>query len=152
MDKIVETVRDEKGFTLLESLFVLSIFLIISSFSLFLLKPHQVTMEKELFITQLKADLLFAQQHALSTQKLVAVNFVNPRKYYYIRKYTGEILLEREYSERITVAEGSQPLYFRYHSSGNISSFGSIHIYIGDEIYRMMFQLGKGRFYVVKIK
>lgn len=39
----------EQGFTLLESLFVLSIFMIISSFSILLLKPHDLLLEEKLF-------------------------------------------------------------------------------------------------------
>lgn len=142
--------RNESGFTLLESLFVLSIFLIIISVSMLLLRPHSIQLEKQLFFTQLKADLLYAQQHALTNQKLVSVNFVIPEKFYYIRKQNGELLLKRQYSEKITVSEGSQKLFFRYHSNGNISSFGSIYFYIDDERYQMTFQLGRGRFYVMK--
>lgn len=142
--------RNEKGFTLLESLFVLSIFLLIISVSMLLLRPHNVQLERQLFFSQLQADLLYAQQYALTNQKLVSVNFPLPDKFYYVRKQSGELLIKREYPESITASEGSQKLYFRYHSNGNISSFGSIFFYIDGERYQMTFQLGRGRFYVVK--
>ncbi|MDQ0156403.1 competence type IV pilus minor pilin ComGD [Robertmurraya andreesenii] len=142
--------RNEKGFTLIESLIVLSIFLLIISLSSLLLRTQSIQLEKQLFFTQLKADLLYAQQHAITSQKLVSVNFVIPEKFYYIRKQNGEILIKREYSDKITVSEGSQKLFFRYHSNGNISSFGSIYFYIDGERYQMTFQLGRGRFYVIK--
>lgn len=135
---------------MLESLFVLSIFLLIVSVSFLPLRPGSIQLEKQLFFTQLKADLLYAQQYALTNQKLVSVNFVIPEKFYYIRKQNGELLIRREYSDVITVSEGSQKLFFRYHSNGNISSFGSIYFYIDGERYQMTFQLGRGRFYVMK--
>lgn len=93
---------------------------------------------------------MYAQQYALTNQKLVSVNFVFPEKLYYIRKQNGDFLVRREYSDIITPSEGSQKLFFRYHSNGNISSFGSIFFYIDGERYQMTFQLGRGRFYVVK--
>lgn len=142
--------HNEKGFTLLEAIFVLGIFLLIVSLSTLFLRPHSIQLEKQLFFSQLKADLLYAQQYALTNQKVVSVNFVNPEKFYYIRKQSGELLLRREYSNEIKVLEGSQKLFFRYHSNGNISSFGSIYFYIDGERYQMTFQLGRGRFYVMK--
>lgn len=140
---------NEKGFTLLESLFVLSIFLIISSFSI-LLKPHDLLLEKQLFFTQLKSDLLYAQQYAVTHQQSLFVFFGTPGHYYYIRKPNGEVIVRREYSDKITVTEGSQKLQFFYNSRGNLTTFGSIYIYIEDELYRMTFLIGRGRFYVVK--
>lgn len=142
--------RHEAGFTLLETLFVLSIFLLIITVSVVLLRPHHTSFEKQLFFSQLKADLLYAQQYALTNQQLVSVNFVDTDRFYYIRKQNSELLLRREYSDIITISEGSQKLYFRYHSNGNISSFGSIYFKIDQELYQMTFQLGRGRFYVVK--
>lgn len=142
--------NNEKGFTLLETIFVLSIFLITITLSTLLLKPHNIQLEKHAFFSQLKADLLYAQQYALTNQQIVSVNFVISNHLYYIRKQNGEYLVRREYSDKITVSEGSQKLFFRYHSNGNISSFGSIYFYIDSVRYQMTFQLGRGRFYVVK--
>lgn len=143
--------RNEKGFTLIESLFVLSIFLLIASLSLLLLRPHHSFLEKEMFFSQLKTDIYYAQHHALTSQKPVTMNFDPRRHYYYVRKYNGELLLERYFSDDITVAEGSLKLYLRFNADGNISEFGSLFIYIGDEMYRLTFLIGRGRFYVLKI-
>lgn len=147
--KVMKVLHNNKGFTLLESLFVLSVFLLVVSLSFILLKPNNIQLEKQLFFTQLQADLLYAQQYALTNQKLVSVNFV-PENFYYVRKQNGEVLIRREFPDRIIPSEGSQKLYFRYYSDGNISSFGSIYFYIDGERYQMTFQLGRGRFYVKK--
>lgn len=143
--------KNEQGFTLLESLFVLSIFLLVMSLSIVLLRPHNQQLEEQLFFSQLKSDLLYAQQYALTNQKLVNVNFINSDHFYYVSKQNGKMLLKREYSNKISVTEGSQKLSFRYHSNGNISSFGSIYIYLEDKKYQMTFQLGRGRFYVKEL-
>lgn len=143
--------HNEKGFTLLESLLVLSIFILVVSFSMLFLKPHYLILEKHFFFSQLKADLLYAQQYALSTQKQVNVTFSDQNHFYYIRKYNGELLVKRNYSEDISVKAGTQPTSFRYTSRGNINSFGSLYIYFGKEGYLFTFLIGGGRFYVMKI-
>jgi competence protein ComGD len=141
----------EQGFTMLEALFVLSIFLLMISISFLSLKPHHFQQERQLFFSQLKADFLYAQQYAITNQKLVRVNFITAENYYYIRKQNGELLLKREYADSIMVRGGSQKLHFYYHSNGNISTIGAIYIYIGEDAYQLMFQLGRGRFYVKRM-
>lgn len=142
---------NEKGFTLIESLFVLSTFLLIASLSLLLLRPHHSFLEKEMFFSQLKTDIFYAQHYALTSQKPVTMNFDSRKHYYYVREYNGDLLLERYFSDDITVSEGSLKLYLRFNADGNISEFGSLFIYIGDDIYRLTFLIGRGRFYVLKI-
>lgn len=142
---------NEKGFTFTEMLLVFSCFLIISSVTLILVKPQNSIIETRLFFTQLKSDLYFAQQYAISHQREVTVNIVSQQNYYYIRdRITGPILVQRTYSEQIKVMEASIPLYFQFLPDGNISRFGSFLVKIDKVIYRFTFLIGKGRFYVTK--
>ncbi|WNS74216.1 competence type IV pilus minor pilin ComGD [Bacillus sp. DTU_2020_1000418_1_SI_GHA_SEK_038] len=144
-------VSKQGGFTLIESLFVLSVFLIIASVPAFLLKPHFISFEKEKFISQLKADLFYAQQYALSHHIDVYVHILpEESKYVVHEKLSANYLIEREIPEMITVQEESMKLYFQFQSDGNINRFGSFVIFAGREKYRFMFYIGKGRFYVAK--
>lgn len=142
----------EGGFTLLESLFVLSIFLIIASITAFLLKPQSMFLDKQLFLTQLKSDLLYAQQYAISHQLTVNVHILPEENLYYLKaaKFDEEFLISREIPEWITVVEGSMKLYFHFQPDGNINRFGSFYIHAGKDRYRFTFLIGKGRFYVAK--
>lgn len=143
--------RNENGFTLTETLVVFSIFLLVSSITLIMLRPQTNILEKNLFFSQFKSDLLFAQQYAISHQTMITVNIMSERNYYYFREnLTGPIILQRQYSKDIDISEGSLSLYFQYLPDGNISKFGSFYIRIGGGLYRMTFQIGKGRFYVTK--
>lgn len=143
--------RNENGFTLTETLVVFSIFLIVSSVTLIMLRPQTNILEKNLFFSQFKSDLLFAQQYAISHQTTITVNIVSVKHYYYFREnLTGPVILQRQFSKDIDISEGSLPLYFQYSPDGNISKFGSFYIRIGGGVYRMTFQIGKGRFYVTK--
>ncbi|WP_019154488.1 competence type IV pilus minor pilin ComGD [Robertmurraya massiliosenegalensis] len=142
----------EQGFTMIEALFVLSMFLLMMSLSFLLLKPHYFQQERQSFIPQFKADLLYAQQYAITNQKVVRVNFMPSQYFYYIRKQNGEILIRRDYSNNVDVIPGSQKTTFYFYSNGNISTIGALYFYIGDDdAYQFMFQLGRGRFYVKKM-
>ncbi|KAB2338502.1 type II secretion system protein [Cytobacillus depressus] len=139
------------GFTLIESLFVLSVFLIIASISAFLLKPQFHSLEKQQFISQLKADFLYAQQYALSHHVEVVVHILPGEKRYVIHEEQSEnFFVERQIPDRITVRGETMTLFFLFKADGNISQFGSFAIYAGKERYRFTFLIGKGRFYVEK--
>ena len=141
--------RNEKGHTLIEMLLVLTGFLIISSVTILLVKPHYSLLDKQLFFTQLKSDLYFAQQYAISHQREVTVTIISEQHFYYIRdRVTDPILVKRSYSSDIKVMEGSMPLYFLFLPDGNVSRFGSFLVRMGSKTHRVTLLIGKGRFYV----
>jgi competence protein ComGD len=142
---------NEKGFTLIESLIVLSIFLILSLITIFSVKPqYEMTISEE-FLTQLQADLFYAQQYAISHQKEVTIIILSDQHYYYIReRFDLPLVVERHFSQNIIVTPGSLPLSFKFLPDGNSSKFGSIYIQCGIKHFRMTFLLGMGRFYVIE--
>ncbi|MBT2754751.1 type II secretion system protein [Mesobacillus foraminis] len=143
--------KNNGGFTLIETLIVFSVFLVMTFSSFLLLKPVHHSLVKNLFFSQFKSDLFFAQQHSIAAQEDVTVHILPEKHYYYIRsRYNGPILLERHYSEEIQIWEGTLKLYFQYGQDGNIKNFGSFHIKIDSHVYRMTILIGKGRFYVVE--
>jgi competence protein ComGD len=142
---------NQKGFTLIESLVVLSIFLIISSITVVSIKPQYYMADDETFISQLKADLYYAQQFAISHQKEVKVNFI-PNRYSYsiYENNNSPKIIERKYSSNIQVSPGSIPLYFKYLPNGNVDQFGSLYFKSKEKSYRLTILIGKGRFYVIE--
>lgn len=139
------------GYTVIEILIVLAIVTTITFVSLIPLKNHVLLQERNLFLFQIKADLLFAQQYAISHQKEVTVNIMPSQHYYYIReRIGGRNILDRHYSSSVKVVEGSISLYFHFLPDGNSSKFGSFYIYIGNDIYRLTILIGKGRINIVK--
>lgn len=143
--------RSEKGFTLVEALLVLSVFMIISSITAFSLKPQYERAEIDAFLTQFEADLFYAQQYAISHQHEITINLQFSQHYYYVRdRYDQPQIIRRTYSEKINVIPLSQPFSFKFTGDGNINKFGVWDIQCGAKMYRMTFQIGKGRFYVVE--
>jgi competence protein ComGD len=141
--------NNQKGFTLIESLLVLSIFMIISSITVFSLKPQHSVMEDTAFLTQLKADLYYAQQYAISHQDEVSIVFF-PNQYRYSISLRPELpsIINRNYSTNIYINEGSIPLYFKFLKDGNVNKFGTFFIQTKNKKYVITFLIGKGRFYV----
>ncbi|MBM4762276.1 competence type IV pilus minor pilin ComGD [Bacillus sp. B15-48] len=138
------------GFTLIETLLVLTIFLVMSFASTILLQPVNTLLEKQLFFSQLKSDFLYAQQYAISRQEEVTIHIMPEANYYYIRsRFNGPMLIERHYSPGVKVRE-SPMNYFQFTANGNTNKFGSLYVEIDDRLYRMTMLIGRGRFYVVE--
>lgn len=141
----------QAGFTLIESLLVFAIFLIISSITAFSLKPQYFMIDEEFFISQLKADLLFGQQYAISHQCEVTVVFTEEEYEYSLKTRTDlPSLIDRHYSSNIKVYSGSLPLFFKFLPDGNVNKFGSFYIKSSTKSYRLTVLIGKGRFYVTE--
>lgn len=145
-------IQNERGYTLIESLLVLSVFMILTTVTAFSLKPQSVMMNEQLFLSQLKSDLLYSQQYAISHQCAVYVLFKEDNYHYtiYIR-YDLPALIERDYPKNIKVYSGSLPLYFNFLPDGNSNKSGSLYIQTVSKLYRLTFLIGKGRFYVVEV-
>lgn len=142
---------NEKGFTLTEMLVVFSIFLVICSTGVIVLKPQYLLLEKTSFFSQFKSDLFYAQQFAIAHQEIVAVNIMDGDHYYYMRRrVNGPIIVSRYYDNEIDIREGTMPLYFQFSPDGNINRFGSFLVQIDHQMYRVSFYIGMGRFYVTK--
>lgn len=137
---------------MVEMLIVLSAFLMLSLTSAFLFSPQKDILEKDFFFTQLQTDLLYSQQYAISHQETITVHIMPEYNYYYIRgtDYAAPYLAKRYYSSKVKVEKGTLNLLFHYMPDGNIDSFGSIYVRTGSRRFKMMIQIGKGRFYVLE--
>jgi competence protein ComGD len=142
--------NNNNGFTLIESIFVLSMFALIVSFSFLIVRPQMFFLDKQLFFSQFKDDLYYMQQYAISNHTVVSVNILPQSHRYYAKDQNGNYIVDRIYSNKVNIREGSQKLYFRYNTSGNINTFGTLYIDIQEERYKFTFNIGKGRFYVVQ--
>lgn len=144
---------NSRGFTLIESLIVLSVFLLLASISILPIKPQHDLIEKKTFISQLEGDLLYGQQYAISHHRDVTVYFMMKQHYYYLYEMTDSktvMVVERHYSKSISLVPGSLGYTFRFLPDGNVNKFGTLLIDIGEKRYRLTILIGKGRFYVTE--
>lgn len=148
------SMRNQKGFTLIEILFVLSIVLVIASVTTISIRPQYLNSEKEHFLSNLRADLLYSQQYAISQQKHLVV-FILPKenRYFVIEKLSNKFIVERSIPEGIKVEKSSLGVInidFEFGPDGGVNRFGTIYFMIGKERYKITLQIGVGRLYVVK--
>ncbi|HWJ80311.1 MAG TPA: competence type IV pilus minor pilin ComGD [Niallia sp.] len=143
--------NNEKGFTLIEMLVSLSIFMILASISIFLLTPQKTSLNETQFITQLQADLLYGQTFAITNQQILQVKiYPNLRKYSISGNINSNFGLERNYDESIVFQKESS-ITFNINPNGNFSKFATYEFKIGKQKYKLTTLIGKGRFYVSEL-
>ncbi|WP_449536962.1 competence type IV pilus minor pilin ComGD [Ferdinandcohnia sp. Marseille-Q9671] len=143
---------DEKGFTLIEALLVLSVVIIISSISLLQLRPLHESKKIDHFLEQLQNDIFYAQQYAISHSETTQLYFNASQSYYRVNTgISNEVVLFRKIDTSITVQYTTLGTTLVFTKSGNIQRAGEIRFRSKGDTYKVTFQIGKGRFYVQKM-
>lgn len=136
-----------KGFTLIEVLIVLLVFTIFLSLSLASFKPLKNTLDKKMIISQLEADLYYAQTYTISRQELVTVQFYPAYNRYLMRTAKGKVIVDRTWATSAKLIDGSY-LSFNILQDGNINKFGTLSFEINGQTFNLIFNIGRGRFRV----
>jgi competence protein ComGD len=144
--------RNEKGFTLVEMMVVLSIVGIISSITFIHFIPVWKEKQKEQFFELFEKDILYAQIYAMSHERQVNLLFNKDNSTYYVKESgIGQTMLTRTFIKQITIEHLTLPNPITFLRNGNIQRPGKMYVYIYDKKYSVTFQLGKGRFYVTEL-
>ena len=131
MKKIIQ---DERGFTLIEMLVVLTIVLVISSCVVFY--SHEKLQKK------LDYQLLNYTEMLIRMTQLKAIE----EQYPYMLSSTDAkdmLIYQLPKGHSIEIYTSSARLYFK--TNGNLQSFGSYKYDFGNEQHRFRIQIGKGR-------
>lgn len=138
----------KNGFTLLEMLFVLGILSIL----LFISIPLNIaTLEKqqiEQFFNTFESDVLYIQSTTTSSNKPVKIRFMEDR--YKIRQSNHAPLAIRNYPEGLKMDWRKKP-YLVFNETGTVINPRTIKVTTKQGTYNIVFPLGKGRCYIVKI-
>ncbi|MEK3890745.1 competence type IV pilus minor pilin ComGD [Bacillus sp. FSL K6-3431] len=139
---------DERGFTLLEVLIVITVLTVMLSFSVFTLGNFAEVMQKQLFITKLQSDLFYAQAYAIHQKEPVVVRFSKVKNgYQAMSKDTQTFLFERKIPAPIYLSE-SNLVSLTFTAEGTVSNFGTIIFKMGNKSIKLTFYIGRGRFSV----
>jgi competence protein ComGD len=90
------------------------------------------------------------QQRAIIEGRSYRLIINNEGHFYWIRGDESGKLLTHHFPKHITFESHSMPLMVQYNHFGNINGAGSLYIHAPNQTYKMVFQLGKGKFYVTK--
>ena len=133
--------RNDRGFTLLESMLALSVLTVATFFSFQLLQAlHQETTET-LFIRHLQRELMVLQMQAKAENKNVTLSFFST----YYEKRDGDTMTRYDYPENIRYMNTSNIQTISMNPKGNIRKFGTLYFKSGLKTYRLRLQIGKGR-------
>jgi len=146
-------VARKNGFTLLELLIVLMIVSTLTIVAIPQIDRLKKAKEETHMLEQLTDDLLYAQAYALTHRQSVVVVFYNAQgRYRMTERYTlGRVLIDRSLPSpwKIELATLQNPLTFL--ANGNVNKSGTVLLKNGKTTYKLVFLLGKGRFYVQKL-
>jgi competence protein ComGD len=142
-----DSARGQKGYTLIEMMIVLLISMILLFFATFSISPLHKSLIKSSFISQMKADLYYLQSYAINKKERVILQFYPFGGKYSGRVMGGEGLLVRNLPEGVSQIPNSLKS-ITFYPNGNTSSFGSIYYTAGDDVIKLSFQIGQGRFNV----
>ncbi|HEU5140506.1 MAG TPA: competence type IV pilus minor pilin ComGD [Bacillales bacterium] len=139
--------KGEKGFTLIETLIVLFIVVSVSAITLVSFQGFHSAKQTDYFLEQIQKDLYFAQEYALSHHKEVRLVLDSAKHRYSVVTDTAESLLTRAFSPEILISSNFGSAV-EFNPNGNIARFGTLTFRTPQGTYKMVFHIGKGRFYV----
>ncbi|WP_028399188.1 competence type IV pilus minor pilin ComGD [Ectobacillus panaciterrae] len=140
----------EAGFTFLEALFVLSIVSLISIITLSLY-PKYESRKAEDFLEQFQRDLVFMQQSAISHNVRHRLHWFAANHRYVITKGDTGALIVRDYDPDVQIRFDTLAAPIIYGPDGNINKGGTMYVSYKNKKYKVVFQLGKGRFYYIRM-
>ncbi|MFK2824353.1 competence type IV pilus minor pilin ComGD [Bacillus sp. B190/17] len=149
LNKLAVSIKKEKGFTIIETIIVLMVILVLLSAAVLPFPKLAANFEKEKFLNQLQADLFLAQSYAAAKQEVVEVRFIRANNCYVIRSAAlfSDMAIQRELPDTMQYAESSLA-NLSFLPNGNTTSFGTVRFKYRDRLISVVFQIGKGRFYV----
>ncbi len=138
--------NNEKGFTLVEMLIVLSLLTVIVSISVYLSLDFLNKQQEKHFFELLHSDIFFVQNQSFSTLNKASIMF---RDGYYVVYKTSKDRnpLIREYPNHISFYHYENNT-ISFLNQGDINPPISIRFNKNGENYKLVFPFGKGRAYI----
>lgn len=139
------------GYTLIEVMVVLLLIIFVGGITASSFTSMSSEKKAKEFLMLLESDLLYAQQYALSHGDRVEFIIDAQGKRYFLRHNFAPVLV-RQFDEEILFERGT--LHFHevvFLANGNIQKSGTILVTINEQLYRIVFLLGRGRFYIEKL-
>lgn len=140
--------RKPNGYSLLELMIVLSIGAILLSVATISLQNYYTDRQIHFFLDKFKQDLYYTQRLAMHRQKIVYLHVLDNEHKYIIGSSTSDVYKKTSYPKHITIEPNTMSLKIVYNKNGNISTSGTLIIKTGSGKFKVVFLLGKGRFYI----
>ncbi|RBW70578.1 competence type IV pilus minor pilin ComGD [Bacillus taeanensis] len=140
-----------KGYTLIEMMIVL---LILSSVTAIVVSSFQTAYSAKQtshFLEQLQDDLYYTQAVAISRGETTSLTIYPENHEYVVYGKNKKLLIRRTFPSHIVFKGGTLGYKVVYLANGNVQKPGTLFINTNFASYKVVVQLGKGRFYVAKL-
>ncbi len=134
-----------------ETLIVLVIFVLLLSVTPNLYPSFNKGMEERMFLFQLHEDIFYAQQYAISHEGLLYLHIDTRNKVYTVSSYNEGMILERKIPADIQFSNATLGYSFHFNQYGNISKAGTMMIETSKGKYKLVLNIGKGRFRIEEL-
>lgn len=143
VDKVIMDKENEKGFTMLEMLLVLSIVMVVSSSVLFFTSNKLREMEEARFYKQLHLDIQRLQAISIGEYSYTHLTFTNNRTKY-VATMSNVLLFEKELPNGMRLSDDSTLKVIAFHPSGNVNDFGNLLFETDSGEKRITIYIGRG--------
>jgi competence protein ComGD len=144
--------RNNSGHTLTELIIALFILSTVAQITLLSFNEFHLAKVDRDFIEILSSDLMYAQQWAISNEKSVTVRINNSDHSYTINDSVYVVLQKRYFDPGMRFEKGTIDFStITFKSNGSVDKAGTILLYTPHDHYKIVFNLGKGRFYVKEL-
>ncbi|WP_106497155.1 competence type IV pilus minor pilin ComGD [Lentibacillus sp. Marseille-P4043] len=138
------------GFTLLEVIFILGIWSLLILLSL----PIQFSLldkqEAEQFFRTFESDLLYMQNMSFASDDNFRLSIDAENNRYTIYSRTNEKVIERTIPKEWKIDKRTLQKPISFNKLGTIRTPGTLEIITKKQEYKIIFPLGKGRYYIAE--
>ena len=142
----MDTIKSERGFTLVEMLIVLFIVMCLSAIVVKYSVKAEETRELERFFTQIQLDLQYIQTYSMHQREYISMKFESSSKRYIIKKDFYTELYERPFPKGVEVILSTSSIYtIMYNYNGNVMTPGAVYFKTPQGTKKVVITLGRGR-------
>ncbi len=139
------------GYTLIEMMIVLSVFSILLSLVFLQITPTQTASSTHQFIERFQGDIRYTQELAFADGKSYRFSISPETHMYYIQSNTTNLVKTGQIPKHITIEKGTLGYQLVFGGNGNVQKAGTLYIKTGREVYKLVVQIGAGRFYIEEL-
>ena len=139
------------GYTLIEMMMVLSILSLLLTLVFLHITPTQNASSTRHFLEDIQSDLRYTQELAYVNGSSYRFSISPSKGIYSIQSTASSIVRTNKIPEHITIDEGTMGYQIVFGGNGNVQKAGTLYMKTGKEEYKLVVQVGAGRFYIKKL-